>query len=298
MIGLGRMGAPMTIRLLHGGHRVVGYARGPNEVQRVAAHGAVGAESLEALCSELTPPRAIWLMIPAGVAVDQTIDSLRPHISAGDILVDGGNSHFRDSIRRAAFLKTNGIHFVDVGTSGGIWGLTEGYSLMISGEAMTMQRLHPIFMMLAPAPDRGWGHIGPSGAGHFVKMIHNGIEYGLIQAYAEGFAILKRKAELGLDLHQMAEIWRYGSVVRSRLLDLISDALADQPDLSGIAPHVADSGEGRWTVFEAIDLDVPAPVISLSLLMRLRSRDQDAFADRLLAVMRDRFGGHGVRREA
>jgi 6-phosphogluconate dehydrogenase len=265
MIGLGRMGAPMTIRLLHGGHRVVGYARGPNEVQRVVAQGAVGAESLEALCSELTPPRAIWLMIPAGVAVDQTIDSLLPHIAAGDILVDGGNSHFKDSMRRAASLKTNGIYFIDVGTSGGIWGLTEGYSLMIGGEVMTVQRLHPIFMTLAPAPDRGWGHVGPSGAGHFVKMIHNGIEYGLMQAYAEGFAILKRKAELGLDLHQVAEIWRHGSVVRSRLLDLISDALADQPDLSGIAPHVADSGEGRWTVFEAIDLDVPArdqPVVA------------------------------------
>jgi 6-phosphogluconate dehydrogenase len=297
LIGLGRMGANMTKRLLQGGHRVVCYDRNPEAVRRVAGEGAVGADLPATLAEQLPGPRIVWLMIPAGDPVDRMIQTMAPFLSAGDVIVDGGNSNYKDTMRRVAKLKEQGLHFVDVGTSGGIWGVTEGYSLMVGGDPDVVGRLRPLFETLAPAPDRGWGYVGPSGAGHFVKMIHNGIEYGLMQAYAEGFAILKQKAELGLDLHQVAEIWRHGSVVRSWLLDRISDALADQPDLSGIAPYVADSGEGRWTVFEAIDLDVAAPVISLSLLARLRSRDQDSFADKLLAVMRDRFGGHGVRRE-
>jgi len=297
MIGLGRMGANMTERLLRGGHRVVAYDRNPAVIQRVVEKGAVGADSLEMLARQLTPPRVVWIMVPAGDPLEQTIAGLLPHLSAGDVLVDGGNSNYKDTLRRAAMLKAQGLYFVDVGVSGGVWGLAEGYSLMVGGEKAVVEWLRPLFEALAPAPDKGWGRVGPSGSGHFVKMVHNGIEYGLMQAYAEGFAILKHKAEFGLDLHQVAEIWRYGSVVRSWLLDLTAEALAENPDLRGIKPYVADSGEGRWTVFESIDLDVPAPVIILALLERLRSRDQDSFTDKLLAVMRDRFGGHGVERE-
>jgi len=229
--------------------------------------------------------------------VDQTIQVLLPHLTPDDVIVDGGNSNYKDTMRRAAMLKEQGLHLVDVGTSGGVWGLTEGYSLMIGGDRQVVERLTPIFETLAPATDRGWGHVGPSGAGHFVKMVHNGIEYGLMEAYAEGFAIMKRKAEFGLDLHQVAQIWRYGSVVRSWLLDLTAAALAENPDLSGIAPYVADSGEGRWTVLEAVDLDVAAPVITLALLRRLRSREDAPFADKLLAALRQKFGGHTVKRE-
>jgi len=210
-------------------------------------------------------------------------------------VVDGGNSYYRDSQRRAAQCQQDGIHFLDCGTSGGIWGLAEGYSLMVGGDAAAAERLRPLFQTLAPAPDRGWGRVGPSGAGHFAKMVHNGIEYGMMQAYAEGFALMQRKEALALDLPQVAEIWRHGSVVRSWLLDLAADALRENPSLEGIAPYVADSGEGRWTVAEAIDLDVSAPVITMSLLERLRSREKDSYGDKLLAALRDRFGGHGVR---
>jgi 6-phosphogluconate dehydrogenase len=236
-------------------------------------------------------------MIPAGAAVDATISELLPLVSAGDVLVDGGNSNYHDTLRRAAMLAEKGIHYVDCGTSGGVWGLAEGYSLMIGGDKAAVDRLRPIFVTLAPAPDLGWGHVGPVGAGHFTKMVHNGIEYGLMQAYAEGFSILRHKQAFALDLHQVAEIWRTGSVVRSWLLDLTADALGKNPTLDGIAPWVADSGEGRWTVQEAIDLDVPAPVIALSLMARLRSRDDDSFADKLLAAMRNEFGGHAVKHE-
>jgi len=297
MIGLGRMGANMTLRLLRGGHRVVGYARHAETVDRIVEKGAVGAYSLDELVQKLTPPRIIWLMIPAGEPIDETIRSLLPILELGDIIVDGGNSNYKDTSRRAALLKEKGIHFVDVGTSGGIWGLAEGYCLMIGGEREVVERLYPLFKTLAPTPDKGWGHVGPSGAGHFVKMIHNGIEYGLMQAYAEGLALLKRKEEFNLDLHQIAEVWRHGSVVRSWLLDLTSEALGENPDMKGIAPYVVDSGEGRWAVFEAIDLNVPAPVISLSLLQRIRSRDENSFQDRLLAAMRNKFGGHAVKAE-
>ncbi|MBI2089885.1 MAG: decarboxylating 6-phosphogluconate dehydrogenase [Deltaproteobacteria bacterium] len=297
MIGLGRMGANMAERLLRGGHRVVAHDRNPAAVQQVVEKGAVSADSLPALIEQLPPPRAIWLMVPSGNPVDQTIQALTPHLTPDDVVVDGGNSNYKDTLRRAEMLKGRGIHFVDVGTSGGIWGLAEGYSLMVGGNPEAVARLKPIFQTLAPAPDKGWGHVGPSGAGHFVKMIHNGIEYGLMEAYAEGFALLKRKSDLKLDLHQIAELWRYGSVIRSWLLDLIAKALGENPDLGGIKPYVEDSGEGRWTVAEAIDLDVSTPVITLSLLRRLRSREEESFADRLLAMMRYQFGGHRLKKE-
>jgi 6-phosphogluconate dehydrogenase len=297
MIGLGRMGANMTERLLRGGHRVVGHDRDAAAVRRTVDAGASGADSVEALVAALTPPRAIWLMVPAGPPVDETIATLRPLLAAGDILVDGGNSNYRDSRRRAAALAEDDIAFVDAGTSGGVWGLAEGYSLMVGGDAAAVARLRPVFETLAPAADRGWGHVGPSGAGHFVKMIHNGIEYGMMQAYAEGFAIMEAWPVSDLDLHGIAEIWRHGSVVRSWLLDLVARALSKDASLAGVQPYVADSGEGRWTVAEAIDLDVAAPVITLALQARLRSRDERSFSDRLLAVLREEFGGHAVRRE-
>jgi 6-phosphogluconate dehydrogenase len=297
MIGLGRMGANMAERLVRGGHRVVGFARNPSSRKGVEGKGAESAPSLEALVAKLAPVRTLWLMIPAGVAVDETIAELLTELSAGDVLVDGGNSNYKDTLRRAEMLGQKEIHYVDCGTSGGVWGLAEGYSLMIGGDASAVERMRPIFETLAPAPDRGWGRVGSAGSGHFAKMVHNGIEYGLMQAYAEGFSILRHKAEFDLDLHQVAEIWRDGSVVRSWLLDLTSAALAKNPDLEGIAPYVADSGEGRWTVAEAIDLDVAAPVITHSLLMRLRSRDAQSFSDKLLSAMRHQFGGHEIKKE-
>jgi 6-phosphogluconate dehydrogenase len=294
MIGLGRMGANMTERLLKGGHRVVGYARHWDKVQPVIDKGAEGAHSLEELVSKLAPKRIIWLMIPAGKPVDLTIQKLITLLEADDVIIDGGNSFYKDTLKRAEGLKQNNIHFVDVGTSGGIWGLAEGYSLMVGGEKNIVEFLSPLFETLAPASDKGWSYIGPNGAGHFVKMVHNGIEYGMMQAYAEGFALMKRKEEFNLDLHRIAEVWRYGSVVRSWLLDLTAEALKDNPDLEGVAPYVAESGEGRWTVKEAIDQNLAAPVISLSLLQRFRSREKEDFSDKLLATMRSKFGGHEI----
>ena len=236
-------------------------------------------------------------MVPSGEVTDATVTALQRLLSPGDTIVDGGNSNYHDTQRRARALAEQHINYVDSGTSGGVWGLAEGYSLMIGGDEATVERLRPIFATLAPAPDRGWGRVGPVGAGHFTKMVHNGIEYGLMQAYAEGFSILQHKSEFKLDLHQIAEIWRYGSVVRSWLLELTSDALAKNPSLHGIAPYVVDSGEGRWTVAEAIELGVPAVVITASLLERLRSRDADSFSDKLLAAMRNQFGGHAIKEE-
>jgi 6-phosphogluconate dehydrogenase len=297
VIGLGRMGANMAQRLIRHGHRVVGFDPGSEAVARLAAAGGTPAESPGALVDLLAAPRAIWLMVPAGAAVDEAIDAVAPRLAPGDAIVDGGNSNYKDTQSRARRLAELRIDFVDVGTSGGVWGLENGYSLMIGGEAGAVGRLRPIFEALAPAVDQGWGHVGPSGAGHFAKMVHNGIEYGLMQAYAEGFAILRGKQDLGLDLHQVAEIWRHGSVVRSWLLDLVAAALRENSRLDGIAPYVPDSGEGRWTVAEAIDLDIAAPVITLALLQRLRSRDADSYSDRLLAALRGEFGGHAVRRE-
>jgi 6-phosphogluconate dehydrogenase (decarboxylating) (EC 1.1.1.44) len=296
LVGLGKMGGNMAERLISGKHTIVGYATHKETVDRAAKNGIVGAYSLDELVQELDHPRVIWLMIPSGAPIDNTIGELLPKMEKGDIVVDGGNSNYKETMRRGKTLEDHGIHFVDVGTSGGIWGVNEGYSMMVGGSEEVVEYLRPIFETLAPAPDKGWGHVGPSGAGHFVKMIHNGIEYGLMQSYAEGFALLKRKTEFGIDLKQTAEIWRYGSVVRSWLLDLTALALAKDTELTDIEPFVPDSGEGRWTIFEAIDLDVSAPVITLSLLERLRSRDDEAYADKLLSVMRNQFGGHDVRR--
>jgi 6-phosphogluconate dehydrogenase len=297
MIGLGRMGANMTERLVRGGHRVVGFDPKEEARKRVADKGADSAVSLEALTAKLKSSRTLWMMVPAGAITDTTINTLLPLLEAGDTLIDGGNSNYKDTLRRASVLAEKEIHYIDCGTSGGVWGLDEGYSLMIGGDEAAVERMRPIFATLAPAQDRGWGRVGPVGSGHFTKMIHNGIEYGLMQAYAEGFSILQHKQEFGLDLHQIAEIWRYGSVVRSWLLDLTADALDKNPTLKGIAPNVEDSGEGRWTVNEAIDLNVAAPVIALSLLERLRSRDTDSFSDKLLAAMRNAFGGHAIKKE-
>jgi 6-phosphogluconate dehydrogenase len=297
MIGLGKMGANMSERLVRGGHEVVGYDLNPESIERVVAIGARGATSLEDLVGQLAAPRAIWIMVPHGAPVDATIEALRPLLDPGDIIIDGGNSLYKETIRRHGECSAAGHHFVDVGTSGGVWGLAEGYSMMVGGDAAVVTALTPLFEALAPAPDRGWGHMGPAGSGHFVKMVHNGIEYGIMQAYAEGFAILDAKEEFELDLATVGKVWQHGSVIRSWLLDLTVNALDDNPKMAGIAPHVPDSGEGRWTVAEAIDLNVAAPVITDSLLARIGSRDDVGFSHRLLSAMRNEFGGHSIKRE-
>jgi 6-phosphogluconate dehydrogenase len=296
MIGLGKMGLNMSTRLVRGGHRVVGYARTAATVEEAIKLGAEGAHTLEDVANQLKAPRIVWLMVPAGKVTDDTIEKLSTLLEPGDIIIDGGNSNYKESIRHAAFLEPKGIEFVDCGTSGGIWGITEGYSLMIGGKPEVVGKLSPIFETLAPGPDKGWGHVGPHGAGHYVKMVHNGIEYGMMQAFAEGFSIMKAKKEFGLDLSQISHIWQYGSVVRSWLLDLAARALDQDQDLADIKPWVADSGEGRWTVFEAIDLDVPAPIITLSLQNRFASRDEENFTARMLAALRNQFGGHAVQK--
>src|SRR5580658_8009487 len=259
LIGLGKMGANMAERLRLGGHQVVGFDFNAEAVAKLTASGNVGANSLEELVQKLEGRRAVWIMEPQGKPVDDTIEKLESLMSPGDIIIDGGNSMYKDSMRHYKEVTAKRFQFVDVGTSGGIWGLKEGYSMMVGGDKETVDYLSPIFKALAPAPDKGWGHVGPAGAGHFVKMVHNGIEYGMMQAYAEGFTILEKKEELHLDLPEIAQIWRYGSVVRSWLLDLTADALAGNPSLDGLQAYVADSGEGRWTVFEAFDLNVSAP---------------------------------------
>jgi 6-phosphogluconate dehydrogenase len=294
MVGLGRMGGNMALRLVRGGHRVLAYDLNEAAVAEAEAAGATGVRRLEDLRAALAAPRHVWLMVPAGAPTESAVETLAGLLEPGDTLVDGGNSNYRDSMRRAESLRARGLHFVDCGTSGGIWGLTEGYCLMVGGDAEPVSRLRPVFETLAPAAERGWAHVGPAGAGHFVKMVHNGIEYGLMQAYAEGFDVLKAKTEFGLDLAKIAETWRYGSVVRSWLLDLTAEALAEDAEMADLRPWVADSGEGRWTVAEAIDLDVPAPVITLSLMMRFVSRQENSYAARLLAALRNKFGGHAV----
>jgi len=278
MIGLGKMGANMAERLHRGGHRVIGVDPGEGARDSAAKRGFQVSASIADTLAQLPVPRVVWLMVPAG-----------------EVVIDGGNSYYNDSMRRAEQLKGEEVTYIDCGTSGGVWGLQEGYSLMIGGEAAAVERVGAIFRTLAPAQDRGWAHVGPSGAGHFCKMVHNGIEYGMMQAYAEGFALMQHKTDFNLDLAQVARAWQHGSVVRSWLLDLSADALERNPQLDGIAPYVEDSGEGRWTVAEAIDLDVPAPVITLSLLERLRSREKNSFSDRLLAAMRNEFGGHAIK---
>jgi 6-phosphogluconate dehydrogenase len=289
------MGANMTTRLLGKGHRVVAYDVKAEAVQAAASGGAIGVRTLDEVAGKLSPPRAVWVMVPAGKPTDDTIAALADRLSPGDIVVDGGNSNYKDTMRRAAALEEKGLRFVDVGTSGGVWGLTEGYSMMVGGEEAAVERLRPILESLAPANDKGWGRVGPSGSGHFVKMVHNGIEYGLMQAYAEGFELMERKTGFGLDLGRIAEIWRHGSVVRSWLLDLTADALSKNPGLDGIAAYVPDSGEGRWTVIEAIETGVSLPVITMALQRRFRSREEAPFGDKLLAAMRNQFGGHAVK---
>jgi 6-phosphogluconate dehydrogenase len=298
MVGLGRMGLGMSERLLDAGHAIVGYDPQETAREHLVEAGGNAVATLESLAAALEPARLVWVMVPAGDVVDATLERLGRLLSAGDTVVDGGNSNYRRTIERGAALAERGIDLVDAGTSGGIWGRREGYCLMVGGEAAAVERLRPALAALAPAADRGWAHVGPRGSGHFVKMVHNGIEYGLMQAYAEGFAILERKRDLDLDLAQVAEVWRHGSVVRSWLLDLIAGALAEDAGLAEIEPWVADSGEGRWTVQEAIDLDAPAPVITLALIERLSSRERDSFAHRLLAAMRREFGGHAVKPKA
>jgi 6-phosphogluconate dehydrogenase len=297
MIGLGKMGLNMATRLVRGGHRVIGNARSVESVNEAIAMGAEGAHTLEEIMSLLKSPRVVWLMIPAGKPTSDTIEALSKIQSEGDVVIDGGNSYYKDTIRHAELLESKGIDFVDCGTSGGVWGLKEGYSLMIGGKPEVVERLNPIFETLAPAADKGWGHVGPHGAGHYVKMVHNGIEYGLMQAFAEGFSILKSKEEFGMDLAQISRIWQHGSVVRSWLLDLAARALEEDVTLSDIKPWVADSGEGRWTVFESIDQDVPAPVITLALQMRFASRDEENYTARMLAALRNQFGGHAIKKD-
>jgi 6-phosphogluconate dehydrogenase len=296
MIGLGKMGANMVKRLLNGGHRVVAYDLGEDAIKTAESDGAIGARTLDEVVQNLTTPRAIWVMVPSGDPTEKTVNELAGRLSTGDMIIDGGNSNYKDTMRRGEELKAKGIHYVDVGTSGGVWGLAEGYSMMVGGPDEAVRHITPALQTLAPGQDFGWGHVGPSGSGHFVKMVHNGIEYGLMQAYAEGFEIMRAKSEFDLDLHQVAEIWRFGSVVRSWLLDLTANALKDDQELSDIKGWVADSGEGRWTVFESIDLDIPAPVIIMSLLQRFVSRQDESYAAKLLAAMRNQFGGHAVKK--
>ncbi|KQX97983.1 6-phosphogluconate dehydrogenase [Rhodanobacter sp. Root480] len=297
MVGLGRMGANMAERLLRGGHKVTGFDPNVDARKALEGKGAASADSLQALVQALPAPRVVWLMVPAGAITDDTVNTLLSLLSPGDTVIDGGNSNYNDTLRRAALYREHQLDYVDCGTSGGVWGLAEGYSMMVGGDEAVVKRLQPIFETLAPGKDAGWGRVGPVGSGHFTKMVHNGIEYGMMQAYAEGFSILEHKQEFGLDLAQIGEIWRQGSVVRSWLLDLTTDALTKNPKMDGIAPYVPDSGEGRWTVDEAIQLNVPAPVITLSLIARLRSRDTESFTDKLLSSMRNEFGGHAIKKE-
>jgi 6-phosphogluconate dehydrogenase len=294
LVGLGKMGIAMLQRLTSGAHEVIGFDVDADAVASCVELGGTAVQSLDALVSSLSAPRVVWVMVPAGAPTKETIRSLSGLLQANDIIVDGGNSHYREAAIRSGELSELGIRFLDVGTSGGVRGLTDGFSLMIGGPQETVERVKPILTTLAPEPDRGWGRVGPVGAGHFVKMVHNGIEYGAMQAFAEGFAILAAKSDFDLDLAQVSNIWQNGSVVRSWLLDLAVEVLKEDAKLESIAPMVADSGEGRWTVQEAIDLGLSAPVITLSLLARIKSRDEQGFSERLLAALRNRFGGHAI----
>ncbi len=296
MIGLGKMGANMTKRLLQGGHRVVVSDLNQEAVQTAVSAGAGAAKSMADLPHKLSAPRAVWVMVPSGKPTEGVVAALGNILDEGDIVIDGGNSNYKDTLRRGEMLREKGIAYVDVGTSGGVWGLAEGYSMMVGGTETAVNHISPILKTLAPGVAIGWGRVGPSGSGHFVKMIHNGIEYGLMQAYAEGFEIMKAKTEFDLDLHNIAEIWRFGSVVRSGLVDLTAVALQEDQELSNIKSWVSDSGEGRWTVFEAVDLDVPAPVITASLMARFVSRQEASYGAKLLAAMRNQFGGHAVKK--
>lgn len=285
----------MARRLLRGGHTVYVFDSNSERVVELEAEGAVGLSSI-AGAAFIPGPHVVWVMVPAGEPTEAVVQEAVNALDPGDVVVDGGNSNYRDSVRRAAFAAEREVGFVDAGTSGGVWGLEEGYSIMVGGSGESVAAVRPALETLAPAPDRGWGHVGPAGSGHFVKMVHNGIEYGMMQAYAEGFDLLRRKSEFDLDLTKIAHVWQHGSVVRSWLLDLTAAALEANPQMDGIAPYVTDSGEGRWTVAEAIDLNVAIPVISMALQRRFRSRDEAPFSDRLLAAMRNQFGGHEMKR--
>jgi 6-phosphogluconate dehydrogenase len=297
MVGLGKMGANMARRLMKAGHEVIGFNRHIEVAQKLEKEiGLQPAATFKDVVAALKPPRIVWLMIPAGDPVEKAVNEFAELLEEGDILVDGGNSNFNDSMRRAELLAAKGIHMLDAGVSGGVWGLAEGYSTMVGGPKEIVEHMRPIFDTLAPGPDKGWGRVGPNGAGHFVKMVHNGIEYGMMEAYAEGFEILRAREDFSLDLHQVAEVWRYGSVIRSWLLDLAALALEQDPDLDSLEDWVADSGEGRWTVFEAINEAIPAPVIALSLMRRFESRQKESFSNKMLAALRHQFGGHAVKK--
>ncbi|WP_420845920.1 phosphogluconate dehydrogenase (NAD(+)-dependent, decarboxylating) [Meiothermus granaticius] len=293
-IGLGRMGGNMARRLMRSGFRVVGYDHNPTAAQALAAEGLVAAASLSELVGQLSAPRTVWLMLPAGEITEATLNTLSTLLAPGDLLIDGGNAYYKDSQRRAAALAEKGIQFADVGVSGGVWGLENGYGLMYGSPEAVEGRLEPLMKALAPAPDKGWLRAGPVGAGHFTKMVHNGIEYGMMQALAEGLNLIHHKRDLNVDLAALTEAWRYGTVIRSWLLDLTAQYLASDQSLERIAPVVEDSGEGRWTVLEAIELGVPIPVITQSLYTRFESQDPEDYDERLLAIMRKMFGGHAV----
>ncbi len=293
-IGLGRMGKNMVLRLLDGKHRIVAWDRSPDPVREVAAKGAVVASTPAELVAKMgDAPRAVWIMVPSGDATEQVIRDTAALLKPGDTIIDGGNSYYKDSVRRGALLAERKIDFIDAGTSGGIWGLTVGYCLMVGGPEATCRRLEPLFRTLAPKD--GYARVGPGGAGHFTKMVHNGIEYGLMQAYAEGFEILRSKTEYNLDLHSIASLWNQGSVVRSWLLELAASALEEDPNLDRVKGYVEDSGEGRWTVIESIDRAVPAPVLTAALQTRFRSRQAESFQGKVLAALRHKFGGHPVK---
>ena len=299
IVGLGKMGGNMARRLTRAGHEVVGFNRTYDAARAMASEEErfTAARSIEDLVDQIPRPRAVWVMVPAGRPTEEVIERLSERLVPDDVIVDGGNAYYKDTVRRSEMLEKRGVRLVDSGTSGGVWGLSEGYCMMIGGDEAVIDRLRPVFETLAPAPDKGWGRVGPAGSGHFVKMVHNGIEYGMMAAYAEGFEILRAKDAFHLDLHSISQIWQHGSVIRSWLLDLAESALSKNPDLEGIAPWVADSGEGRWTVAEAIDSDIPAPIITLSLLMRLASRQDESYASKMLAALRQEFGGHAVKSE-
>lgn len=293
-VGLGKMGMNMVQRLLKGGHEVVAYARTPETVKKAEEKGAEGAGSLQDVMAKLERPRIIWTMVPAGKATEDTLNNLADIMEDGDILVDGGNSFYKDSQRRAGELGKKNISFLDAGTSGGIWGLQIGYCMMIGGEKEIFKKLEPVFSTLAP--EDGYAHVGPNGAGHFVKMVHNGIEYAMLQGYAEGFEILNAKKDFNLDLNKISNLWNHGSVIRSWLLELAESAFSKDPGLGSIRGYVEDSGEGRWTVAEAIEQDVNAPVITLSLMERFRSRQDESFSAKVIAALRNEFGGHSVKK--
>lgn len=296
MIGLGKMGGNMARRLRNADVEVIGFNRDKKITEGLAAEcGLVPADSAEALVAMLEAPRLVWLMLPAGDVTETYVQQMRDLLQPGDILIDGANSYYKDSMRRGALLASASIHFMDAGVSGGVWGLENGYALMVGGSGEAFTKTRPLIEALAPAADRGWVHTGPVGSGHFVKMIHNGIEYGMMQAYAEGFALMKGRDDFGLDLAEIAETWRHGSVVRSWLLDLSADVLSRDQELGSVQPFVADSGEGRWTALEGIEQGIPTPVMSLALMARFSTQGKQDYSAKLLAMMRNQFGGHAIR---